>query len=290
MQLSFKAPCAKLEKLENLWLQLSKVACNIKCKHCYLDCHQDTRKKNFLNIDKIQMILSSNFKSLNKIFITGGEPFLHPKINDILHMCLKKSDVVIFSNGTLLNEKKIKVLKNIEDMSNHKILFRFSLDHFSEGRNDEYRSRGVFKKVINALKLTQKYNFYTDIVCVNLKNEDEIKLQEGFMELFKKHELKLSDENLKIVPMLKMGSYAKYYNITDTIKNVSFQDIEDFNMEWLDCKNSRVVTADGIYSCPALVNDPRGKLGDELHNASKEVYLETQTCYNCVSRKNKLFG
>ena len=290
MQLSFKAPCAKLEKLENLWLQLSNVACNIKCKHCYLDCHQDTRKRNFLNVDKIQKILSCNFKSLNRIYITGGEPFLHPKINDILRLSLKKANVTVFTNGTLLNEKKIKVLKSIEESSNKKILFRFSLDHYSEGRNDEYRARGVFKKVINALKLVQKYNFYADIVCVNLKNENEQHLIEGFNELFIKHNLNLNNNNLKIIPMLKMGNYAKYYNISENVQNVTFDDMKNFNMEWLDCKNSRVVTIDGIYSCPALVNDPRGKLGNELSKASSDVYLETQTCYDCVSRKNKLFG
>ena len=89
MQLTYKAPCAKLEKLETLWLQLSNVACNIKCKHCYLDCHQDIRKRNFLTLDKISDALNSNLKSLQKINLTGGEPFLHPKLVDILKLSLK---------------------------------------------------------------------------------------------------------------------------------------------------------------------------------------------------------
>ena len=88
MGLTFKSPCAKLVKLENLWLQLSNVACNIKCRHCYLDCHQDTKKKNFLSYDKILSALKTDLKDLKRIYLSGGEPFLHPKINEIIKVSL----------------------------------------------------------------------------------------------------------------------------------------------------------------------------------------------------------
>ncbi len=290
MQLTYKAPCAKLVKLENLWFQLSNVACNIKCKHCYLDCYQNTKKKNFLSIDKVINILKFNLNDLKRIYLTGGEPFLHPKINDILRLCLQKSNVTICTNGTLLNEKKIKVLKNIEDETHNKILIRLSLDHFTEGRNDEYRARGVFKKVINASTILQRYGIKYDLICVNLKNEDENILKNGFVSLFTRHKLNLDLNDIKILPMLKMGNYAKYYNISEIHKHVTFEDIKNFDMEILDCKNSRVVTINGIYSCPALVNDPRGKLGETLQDSSCNVYLETQTCFDCVKRQDKLFG
>ena len=289
MQLSFKAPCAELVMLENIWLQLSNVACNLKCKHCFLDCHPDNRKRNFLDTEKIIQALKSA-KSLKMIYLTGGEPFLHPKINEILRYCLKKADVTIFSNGTLINEKKIKVLKEIENISPNRLFFKLSLDHYAEGRNDEYRGTSVFKKVINALVLAQKYDIRASITCVNLKNENEEALIKGFEELFNSRGINLDKNAVKIVPMLKMGNYAKYYNITDRVRNVEFKDIENFDMDILDCKNSRVITSQGVYSCPALVNDPRGYLGNTLENSGKNVYLETQTCYDCVSRREKLFG
>ena len=63
MELTYKAPCAELIQLENLWFQLSNVSCNIKCKHCYLDCHHDIKKKNFLSLEKIQENLNQNLKN-----------------------------------------------------------------------------------------------------------------------------------------------------------------------------------------------------------------------------------
>ena len=66
--------------------------------------------------------------------------------------------------------------------------------------------------------------------------------------------------------------------------------MEISQIELLDCKKSRVQSINGVFSCPALVNDPRGKLGDNLDDASKRVYLETPICYNCINRTDKLFS
>ncbi len=290
MVISFKAPCAKLENIENLWLQLSKVACNLKCKHCYLDCHQDTRKRNFLNMDIIIKTLKTPPTELKRIYLTGGEPFLYPKINDVIKYSLIKADVTICTNGTLFNEKKAKILKEIEKSTPHKLSFKISLDHYMVGRNDEYRGQGVFKKVLNALKVARKYNFECFVTCVNLKNEDEYVIKKGFETLFANQGLDIPISNLKVVPLLKIGNYAKYYNITDNSQSVSFEDLDNFDINNLDCKTSRVITNDGVYSCPALVNDPRGRLGESISDASDSVYLETQTCYECIKRHDNLFG
>ena len=290
MAISFKAPCAKLTGIENLWFQLSRVSCNLKCRHCYLDCHQETRKRNFLNTDKITEALKMNYHELHMIYLTGGEPFVHPQIIEIIKYCLTKSNVTICSNGTLINEKKVKILKATEEMTNHKLSFRLSLDHYMEGRNDEYRGTGVFKKVINALKVLDKYGFETSLTCVNLKNEPEEEIRKGFEAMFEKYGLNIKNENLKVVPLLKIGNYAKYYNISEKETNVSYCDLENFDLNKLDCKSSRVITTDGVYCCPALVNDPRGRLGEKLEDAEKNVYLETQTCCDCIKRTDKLFG
>ena len=290
MELIYKAPCAELVTLENLWLQLSNVACNIKCKHCFLDCYHDIKKKNFLAIDKIQDALKCNFKDLKTIYLTGGEPFLHPNINEIIAKSLNKANVKIFSNGTLISEKRLKILKTLEDNSKNKISFILSLDHFTEGRNDEYRARGVFKKVLNALKLLNKFDFEANIACVNLKNENEEILKTGFANLFEKNNINVDINKIKIIPLLKMGSYAKYYNISDVKQIVSNEDIKDIDLNILDCKNSRVLTVNGIFSCPALINDPRGKMGESLSDSAKKVYLESETCADCIARKEKLFG
>ncbi|MDD3593539.1 MAG: radical SAM protein [Candidatus Gastranaerophilales bacterium] len=291
MQLTYKAPCCELSKLEIIWLQLSNIACNLKCKHCFLNCYQDFRKRNFLQVEKIfNELQEAELKDLKKIILTGGEPFIHKKINDIIKLCLNYAPVEIHSNGTLLNEKKIKVLKQIQNSYANELSFRLSLDHFTEGRNDEYRARGVFKKVVNAIINLQKYNFKVQLACINIKHESEEVLLDGFSKLFEREGIHLPQDDIKILPMLYLGDYAKYYNISKTKEVLTPQELADTGTSFLDCKNSRVLSIDGVFSCPALVNDPRGRLGDSIHDVSKKVYLETQTCVDCVKKREKLFG
>lgn len=56
----------------------------------------------------------------------------HPDFNAILRACLKRSNVCIFTNGTFINEKKVRFLKRVEEESSYEIIFKLSIDHYDE--------------------------------------------------------------------------------------------------------------------------------------------------------------
>ncbi|MFA6988528.1 MAG: radical SAM protein [Candidatus Gastranaerophilaceae bacterium] len=293
MELIYQAPCVQLNKLENIWFQLSNMSCNLKCRHCYLGCAPNNKKKNFLQSDKVRKYLEENNNNdLKSIYLTGGEPMVHPDFNNIVRLCLKKANVTVLTNGTLINDKKARFLRQIEDSYDYELIFRISIDHFTEGRNDEIRGKGSFKKAIAGIINLLKNGFNPIISCVNIKNEDEEILKNGFRELFKKYDFEIEDINLKIIPLLKIGEYAKFhigYDDKSIVKQEDLQRLGNDVLNYLDCASSRVIAADGIYCCPALVGDPRGKLGNNIAESPSKVYLETGPCYTCISNKQKLF-
>lgn len=292
-QLSFNAPCVDLKNLNNLWFQLSEVNCNLKCKHCFLSCQANTKTRSFLGMDKIkQAMADSEDLKIEYIYLTGGEPLLHPDVNSIIRLCLKRANVTIFSNGILINDKKARFLRQIEQEQNneHELVFKISLDHFEEQKNDEIRGKGSYKKAVSALENLVNYGFNPIITCTNIWDEDIDVLNNGFINILKKIGLDASDINVNINPVIKVGEFE---NNNEGYKEEEFVTASTLVKKEecrFDCASSRVVTNKGIYSCPALVNDPRGKVGNSLKDSSDKVFLETSVCYTCNLHNKPLFN
>ena len=48
-----KAPCTNMDKLEELFIEMTAQNCNLRCKYCYID-FKDKKVKDFISIDKIK--------------------------------------------------------------------------------------------------------------------------------------------------------------------------------------------------------------------------------------------
>ena len=159
-QLGFQAPSVELKKLDNIWLLVSGFTCNLKCRHCYLNCGQSNKTKGFLNLDKIKTALEGvKNTQIEEIYLYGGEPFLNRDINNIIRYCLKITNVIIVTNGTLINDKKAKFLRQIEQDHDYELIFRISLDHYTESKNDEIRGKGSFRKIMTGIENLVNYGF-----------------------------------------------------------------------------------------------------------------------------------
>ena len=288
-QLSFNAPSVEMKNLDNLWLQLTGFTCNLKCRHCYLSCTPNNKTRNFLALDKIKNALEDSKKfGIKEIYLNGGEPFLHPDLNNIIRMTLKHTNVTIMTNGTLINDKKARFLRQIENDHDNELIFRISIDHYLEEKNDEIRGKGSFKKALSGVENLIRYGFNPIISAVNMWKEEEDSFKSGFFKLFSNINFEPEEINLKIIPPIKAGEFSK--NFQNYNENEFVTKIKDIASNKLDCMNSRVVTDNGIYACPALVGDPRGKVGSSLSDSSKRFFLETNCCYTCGQSKTGMFS
>ena len=104
-------PKVELKELKNLFFQLSSKTCNLNCKYCYLEHNSNKNEADFLDVEKIKQSLAfiKNL-NLNSIYLTGGEPLMHPDFNQILRMCLKICNTTVMSNGVMINDKKTRFL------------------------------------------------------------------------------------------------------------------------------------------------------------------------------------
>lgn len=272
----FNTPVCTMKELNNLFIELTAKNCNQHCKHCYIDFPLNKNVKDFIPLDTVKKaLIDTKSENLKCIYLTGAEPMTHPEFNHILRACLKRSNVCICTNGTFINEKKVRFLKRVEDESSFEIIFKLSIDHYDEVKNDDIRSRGSYRTVIHAIKSLVKYGFNPILNITNYYKEDKSILINEFKRICSNAGFEAQDCNFTI---------NEYVN-----KNLP-ADIEDLSWNSLDCEYGRILTAKGIYSCPFLANDHRGRCGSTFSDYAKHNTLETQYCTSCIKNKEKLFG
>ena len=272
----YKIQKSELTTLNHLFIELTEKNCNQHCKHCYIDFPLSKAKKDFINIDKIKQALEdTKTENIYCIYLTGAEPMLHPDFNSILRLCLTASNVCICTNGTFLNEKKIRFLKRVDEESENEIIFMLPIDHFDEIKSDNIRSRSAYRQVLHASKILVKYQFNPIFSVTNYYKEDYKTLIKGFEKVFENIDIKVTDSNFLI---------HDFYNPNSKDENL----IEDYNE--LDCQSGRILTEKGIYACPFLANDHRGRMGADFSDFGKKMYLETPFCQICAKNKEKVFS
>lgn len=271
-------PKVELFELQNLFFQLCSKVCNLKCKYCYIEKNPYKNEEDFINLDKIkQALMLLKGKKLNSIYLTGGEPLMHPDFNQILRMCLKISNTTVMSNGVMINDKKARFLRKIDDESQFETIYRISLDSIDEIKNDNYRGRGSYRKALCAIMSLIKYEFNPIISVVNYKNRPKDEIYREFKEFFMKKGFEMEQINLKVIP---------FFQTNDETAQIEM--VENLQIEKLDCYNSRIISQNGVYSCPMLVNDYRARLGSGLNNCSKINYLDCEKCSICTKTNQKV--
>ena len=125
--------------------------CNLNCKHCRVSEKNDNEK---LSLKEAKSLLAECwYNGITMLNLSGGEPFLRDDIFEILDYAEKFEDIVITTNGTLLNKEKCKKLSTYKN-----IKLSISLDGLEETHDKFRRKKGAFKKVIDILPVLNKNN------------------------------------------------------------------------------------------------------------------------------------
>ena len=110
------APRIALQQLDSLWFQVTGTLCNLACTHCFISCSPGNRSFGFLSYEQVVAALEQS-KSLGvkDYYFTGGEPFMHPRLLDMLDATLQLGPATVLTNGTLLPERVVQSLASSRD-------------------------------------------------------------------------------------------------------------------------------------------------------------------------------
>ncbi len=124
--------------------------CNLKCTYCYND--SGINKVTHMNIDMFRGILDEVVEnSVKKIVISGGEPFMHPQINDFLELTFSKKLLpIIITNATIVTRENMEVIRK------QPCIIQLTFDDYNEENHDLYRGKDTFYKNICLIQQLKK--------------------------------------------------------------------------------------------------------------------------------------
>ena len=136
--------------------------CNLCCAHCFVSANSLGKEMEFKKIKEV--ILPQLIKNnITKVTLTGGEPFVHPKLLDIVQLLLANNIAVsICTNATLISEQFINNFENCK-----KLHFNVSLDGLSPESHGKFRGNQnpeLYNTIINNIELLGKKGLLNGIL------------------------------------------------------------------------------------------------------------------------------
>lgn len=155
-----------------LQIELTK-KCNLKCPHCYKEANEkDSKNISTQLLYDLNELLGSNMLTIG---LTGGEPLLHPDFESISQTFAQKARLELNSNGVLINELDLSVIKLFSTMSIS--LYGVSEDEYNRNTNSNNSFRHL---LLSGQKLKQsKVRFNASVIVT----EDKITRLEDFVLL-----------------------------------------------------------------------------------------------------------
>jgi AdoMet-dependent heme synthase len=276
------APRIALQHLDSLWFQVSGTLCNLACTHCFISCSPGNRSFGFLSYEQVVEALDqSRSLGVKDYYFTGGEPFMHPRLLDMLDATLELGPATILTNGTLLPDRTVESLASSRDQSSYSLELRVSIDAPDAQTNDRIRGAGAFARAMDGVKRLVAAGFLPIITMAQTWDDTET------MNVYARMRQTLFDlgytrSRIKLMPTLRLGAEIARLRGYHDDERVTTSMMEGFDASTLICSSSRIVTDRGVHVCPILIDHPDSLLAPTLAEATrKDFALAHQACHTC---------
>lgn len=147
-------------------------ACNLSCRHCYINPQQHGTRTLPLATVEAWLDLFADRAPRANVVILGGEPTLHPDLAAILKKArrLNVASLTVDTNGSLCHDILAKISPSVVDY------FSFSLDGVRPETNDRIRGAGAYDTCLKGIRAAVTAGFNASVIyTVSRLNLDELR-------------------------------------------------------------------------------------------------------------------
>jgi MoaA/NifB/PqqE/SkfB family radical SAM enzyme len=271
-------PRAAFRELRSVWFQVTGTLCNLACRHCFNASGPRDPWLASLPADVVlRSIAEAEALGVRELYFTGGEPFLHPEILSLLEAALAVAPTTVLTNGTLLDDGLADALAALAARSPYSLEVRVSLDAATAAANDAVRGRGSFARAMAAIVRLSARGLPPIVTATEIAApRDGHTLYEDLRGVLVA--AGVDKPRLKLLPVLPLGRCAGRAGE----RRLTPEDLEGFDTARLQCTETRVVAAGGIYVCPILAGLPGALVaGETLAETLTPIALDHAACVTC---------
>jgi hypothetical protein len=186
----------------------------------------------------------------------------------------------VLTNGTVLKDEWLIRLADAESRSIYSLEFRVSIDGFTPAMNDPVRGPGTFDRAMLGVRQLVRHGFLPIITVTRTDdNQDDESLFTGFVQTLKNYGY--MRPRVKILPTLRLGAEIDRQRGYRPEERVTAAMMDGFDQSQLICNHARMVTDQGVFVCPILIEAPDARLGNSLAESLDAYPLRHQACFTC---------
>jgi hypothetical protein len=275
-----QAPLQPLFHLDALWIQVAGTLCNLACTHCFVSSGPGDDHHALMPREEVRNHVADGLAlGAKEFYFTGGEPFVHPAMLEIVEETLAHGPVTVLTNGTLFTRARVAALARLSAASRYALELRVSLDGPGAAEHDRFRGPGSFERALAGLRAHEAAGLLPIVTATQPAGSEPMPLIERYLAML--HGAGIARPRLKLLPMFQLGreaSRSRDYEPTETLVGLP---PAAFDPHRLQCSGCRAVTSRGVFVCPLLVDEPRARMAGSLDRALGPFALRFGACYTC---------
>jgi AdoMet-dependent heme synthase len=275
-------PAQPFHHLDALWIQVAGTLCNLQCTHCFVSAGPGVETHGFLSRAEVAARVAEALPlGVKEFYFTGGEPFLHPEMVEIVADTLEHGPTTVLTNGTLMTRAIVERLRVLDHGSRYALEIRVSLDGASAAEHDRFRGAGGFARTIAGVRRLEDAGLAPILTITQTRDEDPLVFCERIVAWLRREGL--SRLRLKLLPMFRLGREASRTRGYDEAETLAGLPSESFDPTRLPCGSCRAVTSRGVFVCPLLVDAESARMGSRLADALRPFELSHGACTTCYA-------
>ena len=251
--------------------------CNLSCRHCYYPVESSRLGSEVSDEEFMAYLVSFYEQGGRAVTLSGGEPFMRMGLVSRVVEMKNWDSVQILTNGTMIDEDVIRLLKCFPHVS-----LQISLDGGTSSVHDRIRGDGCFNRVLNGIEMLCEEAVSDRItICCTITDQDSEDLM-PLIPLCRSYGVR----SLRFIPVRRKGRMAqsndidwrRFKDLTDELLKVpgstgvsittgaggfslSEKDFHN-NKHWCSVGRNLVVDSTGdVYPC-VLLMEPEFRAGN----------------------------